>query len=68
MCVDDKFSKPFKTYSGENAVYNFTSNMRKESKYCGDMIKKYFNIELVMIKEGYENFKNSTKWWMRDSD
>ena len=42
--------------------------MRKESKYCGDMIKKYFNIELVMIKEGYENFKNSTKWWMRDSD
>ena len=23
VCADDKFSKPFKTYLGEDAVYNF---------------------------------------------
>ena len=23
VCVDDKFSKPFKTHLDENAVYNF---------------------------------------------
>ena len=28
VCVDDKLSKPFKSYLGEDAVYNFIS------KYC----------------------------------
>ena len=33
--------------------------MIKESKYWSD--KKHFNKELVMTKEGNEDFKNSTK-------
>ena len=40
VCVDDKFSKPFKTYLSENAVYDFINSMIKESKYCSDVIKK----------------------------
>ena len=32
VCVDDKFSKPFKTYLGKDAVYNFINNMIEESK------------------------------------
>ena len=39
VCVDDKFSKPFKSYLGEDAVYNFISSMIKESKYCSDVMK-----------------------------
>ena len=35
--VDDKFSKPFKTYLGEDAVYNFINSMIEESKYCSDV-------------------------------
>ena len=27
VCVDDKFSNPFKTYLGEDAAYDFISNM-----------------------------------------
>ena len=27
VCVDDKFSKSFKTYSGKDAVYNFIDNI-----------------------------------------
>ena len=27
VCVDDKFSNPFKSYLGEDAVYNFISSM-----------------------------------------
>ena len=27
VCVDDKFSKPFTTYLGEDAVYNFVNSM-----------------------------------------
>ena len=33
VCVDDKFSKPFKLYLGKDAVYDFISSMIEESKY-----------------------------------
>ena len=57
----DKFSKSFKSYFGEDAVYNFISSMIEESKYCSDVIKKHFNKELVMTKKDNEDFENSTK-------
>ena len=40
VCVDDKFSKPFKTYLCKDAVYIFIYNMIEESKYCSGVIKK----------------------------
>ena len=58
-CVDDKFSKPFKSYLGEDTVYNFISSMIKVSKYCSDVMKKNFNKELVMSKEGNKDFDKS---------
>ena len=33
LCVDCKFSKPFKSYVGEDAVYDFINSMIEESKY-----------------------------------
>ena len=33
--------------------------MIEESKYCSDVMKKYFNKELVMIKEENQDFKKS---------
>ena len=68
VCVDNKFSKPVKKYLGEDAVYNFINSMIKESKYCSDMIKKHFNNELVMTKEGNKDFKDSTKCSTCDND
>ena len=53
--VDDKFSKVFKTYLAENAVYNFIESVIKESKYCSEVMKKH-NKELVMTKEDNGNF------------
>ena len=41
--------------------------MIKESKYCGEMMKKLFNRELVMTKEDDEDFENSTKCWISDN-
>ena len=40
VCVDDKFSKLFKTYLDEDAVHNFINSMIEESKYCRDVMKK----------------------------
>ena len=66
VCVHDKFRKPFRSYLGEDAVYNFINSMIEEDNYCSDLIKKYFNKELVMTKEGNEDFKNSSKCWICD--
>ena len=58
VCVDNKFSKPFKSYYGEDAVWNFINSMIEESKYCSEVMKKPFNKELVMTKKDNEDFQN----------
>ena len=68
VCVDDKFSKPFKSYLGRNTVYNSISSMIEESKYCSDVMEKHFNKELAMTKENNEDFENSTKCCICDND
>ena len=60
VCVDDKFSKPFKSYSGEDTVNNFINSMTEKSMYCSEVMKKHFNKELVMTKEDDEDFESST--------
>ena len=42
--------------------------MIEESTYSSEVIKKHFNKELVMTKEGNENFKSSTKCRIYDKD
>ena len=68
VCVDDKFSKPFQTYLGEDAVYNFINNMIEESKYCSEVMKKLYKKELVMTREDIKGFENSTKCRICDND
>ena len=63
VCVDNKFSKPFKSYLREDAVYNFIDSMIEESKYFSEVMKKPFNKELVMTKKHNEDFKNPFKYW-----
>ena len=53
---------------GKDAVYNFINSMIKESKYCSDVIKKYFNKGFAMTKEDTKNFKNSTECWICGND
>ena len=66
--VGDRFSKPFKPYLGEDAVYNVINSMVEESKYSSDVVKKHYKKELVMTKKYNEDFKNSTKYWICDND
>ena len=64
VCVDDKFSKPFKSNLGKDAVYNFINSMIEESKYCSEVIEKNFDKELKMTKTDNEDFNNSAKGWI----
>ena len=34
VCVDEHFSKPYKTYLSEGAIYNFINSMVGESEYA----------------------------------
>ena len=68
VCVDDKFSMPFKTSLGKDIVCNFINSMIRESKYFSDVIKKHFNKELVMTKEDNGDLKDSTKCWICGND
>ena len=65
--VDDKFSKPFNSYLGKDVVYKFINCMIEESKYCSDVMEKYFNKEHVMIIDGNEDFEKSSKYWVCDN-
>ena len=67
MHVDDKFSKPFKSYLGKDAACNFINNIVKESKYCSDVMEKHFKKKLVMPKDDNEDYENSTKCWICDN-
>ena len=42
--------------------------MIAENNYCSDVMKKYFNKELVMTKKDNEDFKNFNKSWIYDND
>ena len=67
ICVDDTFSKPLKSYLGEDTVYNFISSMVEKSKCFSDVMKKHFNKEPVMTNKDNEDFENSTKYWIWDN-
>ena len=41
--------------------------MIEESKYCSDVMKKYFKKEFVMTKKDNEDFNNSFKCWICDN-
>ena len=38
----------------------------KEYEYCSDLVKKYFNKNLVMTVEEEEIFQSSNKYWICD--
>ena len=71
VCVDNKFSKKFVLYRGKNVVYRFIEAILKEYNYCKEMIKKYFNKNLIMSaeeeeEEEEERFQSSNSCWICD--
>ena len=67
VCVNDKFSNPFKSYLGEDAAYNFIDSILEESKYCSDMIKKHFNQKLVITKKDDKDSQSAFKYQICDN-
>ena len=51
-------------YRGKNAVFKFIRSVFKEYGYCGDVIKKHFNKNLIMTAEENEKFERSNICWI----
>ena len=64
VCVNDKFSKDVVLYRGNNAVFKFIQPIFGEYSYCGKVIKKHFDKNLVMTAEENEEFGRSNICWI----
>ena len=58
ICADDQYSKPDKTYFGEDAIDKFLNDMMKESEYCSKVnlllrVKKIMKILIVLLNVGF---------------
>ena len=50
VCVDDIFTKPFKSYWREDSVYNFINNMTEEVR---------------IIARWWKNISTTNVWWLK---
>ena len=67
-CYKKKYSKPIKTYRGENAVYKFMERMLEEVEYCKGVVKKRFNKPLKMTENDEMCFKQMDKCHICDKE
>ena len=56
---DDKYSKPYKGYRGENAVYKLIENLLEEQKEIKKIIKQNFNKKMIISKKEQNDFENA---------
>ena len=53
---DDKYSKPYKGYRGENAVYKLIENLSEQIEIKKKIIKQNFNKEIIISKKEQNDF------------
>ena len=51
VCVNNKYSKKINLYREKDAVDKFIKSILKEYNYCGSVVKKHFNKNLIMSAE-----------------
>ena len=51
ICADKQYSKPYKSYFGEDAINKFLYDMMNECEYCHRVIEREINKPLDMRKE-----------------
>ena len=66
VCIDDRFTKDLLNYRGKDCVNKFIEMNLREYEYCKDVIKNYFNRNLIMSVEEEKVFQLSNKCWICD--
>ena len=55
ICVDDRHSKLYKTYFGEDRIDKFLYDMIKESEHCSKVIETEVNKLLVISEKDHQH-------------
>ena len=53
ISVDGKYSRPYKSYFGEDAIEKFISDVISEREYCRRLLARNFNKTPVMTEKIY---------------
>ena len=64
ICIDDKYTKDVVLYRGKNAVYKFIQSIFSEYSYSKNIIKRFFNKNLIMSLEEEEQFEKTNICWI----
>ena len=64
VCIDDRFNKNIEIYRGKDCANKFITRMLEEYEYCSNVMKEYFNKNLIMSAEEEEMFQSSNKCWI----
>ena len=64
VCIDDRFTKDIVIYRGKDCVNKFITMMLKEYEYCSNVMREYFNKNLIISAEEEKMFQSSNKWWI----
>ena len=62
--IDDRFNKNIEIYRGKDCANKFITRMLEEYEYCSNVMKEYFNKNLIMSAEEEEMFQSSNKCWI----
>ena len=65
-CIDDKFTNDIVVFRGKDYINKFITMILKEYEYCSNVMKKYFNKNLIITVEEEEIFQLSNKCWICD--
>ena len=64
VCIDDRFTKDIVIYRGKDCVNKFITAMLEEYEYCSNVMKEYFNKNLIMSVEEEQIFQTSNRCWI----
>ena len=64
VCIDNRFTLPTKTFTGNNCVNSFIKWIFIQQKLCNQIINEHFNKKLKMTIEHENNYQSSKNCWI----
>ena len=65
VCRDNnKYSKPYKSYTGENAIKTFFENLFEDEKYIIDCMNKFKKSDIIMTQKQRQEYNNAKKCYL----
>ena len=61
---NDKYSKPFKMFRGEDSIYKFFEALFEEEKEINEYMKKFHKTDMILTKKQIREYNDATKCYV----